>query len=491
MNTLHSDFEVSSPENEGLSSKYLLDLLKEMNRPFSPYHGIIIIKNGKKILEATRQPYERHHMHAQFSITKSWLSALIGIAQNDGLLNINEHVVDFFQDYPLPYLNSHSKELTVLHLLTMTAGYDHDPIPTLKKKGFQDWALAFLDTPPEYVPGKKFLYSSACSQMLMECLSHRIEQRTTLNIWQYIDEKLFFPLNISVNDYYWKKTATNTPLAASGLYLSMENMVKIGYLYLCNGAWKGHQIIPKSWVQDSLHVHVVSANGPVNFPGKILGYGYHWWQNPYGGFSARGVTGQNVHILPQENMVIAFTAGIKKYSSEDDSRLIDQYILPALQESRHTPSSIDKLYEYAETMEKPQVAFPSNDPSILPFIGCWNFETNKYDFESITLVLRETTLWLAVRGKQKGFYCPVGTNGRYIVTDFKYRARQSSKTGLLAYFSDTGSLIIEIHALSEPFCDFIYLTLSEGEILLEYLDWSEKDLSAPIHGQRAIKNQKA
>jgi CubicO group peptidase (beta-lactamase class C family) len=121
---------------------------------------------------------------------------------------------------------------------------------------------------------------------------------------------------------FWDADFSGVNFGGFGLNLCPRDMAKLGYLFMNDGVWDGDQIIPTSWVEASTTLN--------HSTGFNSGYGYQWWLNPeWEAFSARGYLGQRIHVLPNENLVVVFTAsrGHVNYDS-----IIEEYILPAINE---------------------------------------------------------------------------------------------------------------------------------------------------------------
>lgn len=117
------DLPRSTPEAEGIPSSYLRDFFRELDtNPLVCLHGAIVLRHGKVIAEGSWKPYTPSLPHMMFSLSKSVVSMAVGFAVQEGLLRLDEKVVDIFPDR-LPLLrNSRMNNVTVEHLLTMTSG---------------------------------------------------------------------------------------------------------------------------------------------------------------------------------------------------------------------------------------------------------------------------------------------------------------------------------------------------------------------------------
>ncbi len=138
----------------------------------------------------------------------------------------------------------------------------------------------------------------------------------------FAERNLLKPLGIS--NFQWETDSKGTPIGGWGLQITPRDMAKLGYLYLRDGQWEGQQIVSAGWVEKATQTHT-PADG-------VLGYGYQWWTNPsLGANTALGLYGQTIFVVPGSDLVIVTTAEMENH--DEIFKLIEQYILPAVQES--------------------------------------------------------------------------------------------------------------------------------------------------------------
>lgn len=179
--------------------------------------------------------------HKVYSVTKSVLSALIGIAVDKGYLNIDTPISNYFPEFA-------NQEIKIKHLLTMSSGL-HYPgngamIPT------KNWVDFVLSQPVENPPGKKMVYSCGSSQVLSAIL----QKETGENAEAFAKKHLFAPLGI--RDYHWHSDAQGVAIGGYGLMMRPFDMLKFGTLYLHKGRWNSKQIVPSAWVEESTTAHI-------------------------------------------------------------------------------------------------------------------------------------------------------------------------------------------------------------------------------------------
>jgi CubicO group peptidase (beta-lactamase class C family) len=336
-------WETSTLTAQGIDGSLITQMIvKVKENIFKNIHGILIIRNENLVLEeyfpgdAFRGSYTEFDwnvLHFQASCTKSFASALIGIAFDKGYLNdLNAKLYSFFPEYTNINWSNEKQQITLKHLLTMTAGLDWDEwsysYTDSKNSAVQmynsgDPVRFVLEVPLALEPGTTFRYNTGLSILL----GGIIKNATSLPADQFAELYLFAPLGI--REYYWYIAPNGTVDTGGGLNLSPRNMAKFGQLYLNGGTWKGEQVISPGWINESVKQHISrSSRG---------GYGFQWWteQHLWNGniidsFSAKGWGGQYIYVFPDLAMVVVFTGGNYYTGADPALTMLDQYILPAV-----------------------------------------------------------------------------------------------------------------------------------------------------------------
>jgi CubicO group peptidase (beta-lactamase class C family) len=281
-------------------------------------HSLLIIRNGYIIAETYFPPYRRHTQHQIYSVTKSFISALVGIAIEQGFIDgIDDRVLDIFPQREFAHLDERKASLTLEHLLTMTTGLDwEEGLPTYQEMGrTEDWVRYVLDKPVTAEPGQQFNYCSGCSHVM----SAIIQETSGMGTLEFAEKHLFAPLGIYNVD--WEPDSSGIPNGGWGLQMTPRDMAKLGYLYLNDGVWDGQQIIPAEWVRTSVTEAIQVDEDWV--------YGYQWWVNPSSGaYAAIGLAGQLVYVIPELDTMVVFTAALADSSVLYE--LIDEYVVPAV-----------------------------------------------------------------------------------------------------------------------------------------------------------------
>jgi CubicO group peptidase (beta-lactamase class C family) len=284
-------------------------------------------------------PYYQHgKLHTLQSATKTVTSAILGVATGRGEFPpVDTPIVRFFDESQAMKFDARKQLITIEHLLTMCAGLEWDEAsqPYTDERNncavmerSQDWVDYVINRPMALEPGTTFVYNSGATLLL----SFLLKKTTGSYIDEYAAEQLFKPLGI--HDFYWKRTPGGLPDTEGGLYLDPHDLAKIGLLYQHEGNWEGRQLIPREWVQASLHLHIQTQR-PIE-SGPAWGYGYQWWLMPLEGFTdayvyfMHGYGGQILCLLPGTGLITVFTGWNIFDRPSLPMRVFDEFILKAV-----------------------------------------------------------------------------------------------------------------------------------------------------------------
>jgi CubicO group peptidase (beta-lactamase class C family) len=315
-------WRTSPPEEQGMDSQKLAQMLDTIQQEKLNFHSLLIIRNGYLVSESYFGPYKQDTKHELYSCTKSFVATLIGIALDKGFIDgTDQRILDFFPDEAFANLDGEKEDMTLEDVLTMRSGLDWEEGDAAFGAMYSspDWVKFMLDKPMAQPPGEQFNYCSGCSHLLSAIL----QQTTGMNTGDFAEQSLFKPLGIS--NAKWDTDAVGIPIGGWGLQLTPRDMAKLGYLYLQDGQWDGEQIISTQWVENATQTHTETDSE--------LGYGYQWWTYPsLVGYTALGLYGQTIFVIPEAELVIVTTAEMENH--DEIFRLIEEYILPAVQKSQ-------------------------------------------------------------------------------------------------------------------------------------------------------------
>lgn len=304
---------------------------------FKNITGIVIIKEGKLLLEEYFNESGRDSLQDTRSVGKSFSSALMGIAIKEGYLKSENQKLSEFYDLKLFKNYSPQKDnVTIKSLLTMSSGFDgndenyESPGNEENMYPTENWVKFTLDLPMTENPiGKNWSYFTAGVVVSGDILDKTIPQ----GLKNYADQKLFQPLGIT--NYKWQFTPQQKPSLAGGLRMKALDFAKFGQLYQNNGVWSGKTLLSKEWIQKSF------TNYFTDNP-DFEGYGYLFWRKvytvgnkSYEAFQSSGNGGNKIIIFTQIPVVIVITAQAynKPYAHQQSEKIVQDYLLPALKMS--------------------------------------------------------------------------------------------------------------------------------------------------------------
>ncbi len=288
-------FRRGIPERHGISSKRLYNMLCRLEAERrANVHSLLVIADGEVICECSAEGYSVGCWQVSHSMSKTVCGMVIGLLIGDGLLSLDTKLVDIFPE--IAYRDKKFPQITIHHLLSMTAGVDFAEAGAVTEK---DWTSAYFSSTVRFNPGTKFAYNSMNTYILA-----RIAERVSAKPFGKVaDEKIFAPMGIQ--NYLWELGPEGCEKAGWGLYMSPESWGKLGYMMLCRGDFFGKRILPESWVELSSTVKAVAPEYSGGF-----NYAYQMWTSRTGEeilFS--GMLGQNVWICPKNKVVVVMTGG--------------------------------------------------------------------------------------------------------------------------------------------------------------------------------------
>ena len=308
-----------------------------IEKEYSNIAGVIVIKNDEIAFENYFGGYNQDDTIHVASVTKSIISALIGMAFNKGLIkSLEQNVLDFFPKYKIKRGEKTIQKIVINDLLTMTAPYKFKYEPYTKVYSSDDWSKAVLDL----LGGKGKIGEFKYTTVGLQVLSGILTNATGQSVLDFATENLFKPLDIKspenttikdkeehlafLKDKHvsscWVVDPKGVNTAGWGLTLTTKDMAKIGLLYLNMGKWNDKQILSSTWIENSVKEH--SKWGEKR-------YGYLWWiisgkKNEY---AAIGDGGNVIFVSPDKKMVIAIASRFMP-RAKDRIELIKNHIMP-------------------------------------------------------------------------------------------------------------------------------------------------------------------
>ena len=271
------------------------------------FRAILVHKDGRPWGSAFHCPNVPINIH---SMAKSFMSTAVGIAVDEGLLSLDDKVVDFFPEFLPDNVSDWLAGLSLRHLLTMSSGHEQTtfmreedkPLLSLNPYDDESWVKQYLSKPILVKPGTRFWYESGDSYLAGAML----QKKTGMTLAEYLKPRLFDPLEIDTP--YWMVSPDGYNVSYTGLWLSATDMMKFGELYLNNGRHKGFQLVSADWVSEATSNLIRTDDNGFNTGNEIFGYGYQFWRGRDDSFRAAGLGGQFVVVVPKINVCAVLSA---------------------------------------------------------------------------------------------------------------------------------------------------------------------------------------
>ena len=310
-----------------MEQKQIASLERKIEKEYGNIAGIIVLKDDNVVYKKYfNQCSENDPIHI-FSVTKSIVSMLFGIALDKSCnTHLDEKVIGFFPNYQIKKREKTIQHITIRNLLTMTAPYKYRFNPYPKYFSSEDWVMSSLD----FLGGRGKIGNFKYAPIIgIDILSGVLINTTGKSVLEFAQDNLFYPLGIFVDkniyfqnkqeqlDFYkskgangWVADLKGTNTAGWGLSLTTMDMAKLGQLYLNEGYWNGRQIISGKWIAESTQVQSV-------WKARHLKYGYLWWviDEAEHSYAALGDGGNAIYVNPKDRIVVAvsslFVPGVK------------------------------------------------------------------------------------------------------------------------------------------------------------------------------------
>lgn len=254
--------------------------------------GVVVSQNGA---EVARHAWDDLCRRNVYSASKSFTSAAVGIAAKEGLLSLDEKLVDAFPE-ELPQTVSENLRLaTVRDLLTMCLGQPEFFLSGEDRPLYpeRNWVKLSLAQPFTDAPNTKFVYNNV-GPYLAGIL---VQRRAGCDLPHYLYPRMFQPMGMQLPT--WESDPQGLTFGAGGLFITMDELHLFGQLYLQMGRWNGRQLVPEAWVAESTKKQVDNGS---------YGYGYLFWGGDKGSFRADGKYGQFSILLRDKNAVVTIVA---------------------------------------------------------------------------------------------------------------------------------------------------------------------------------------
>jgi CubicO group peptidase (beta-lactamase class C family) len=369
----------SAPEAQGIASSAIREFVTAADASIRDLHSFMLLRHGHVVAEGWWSPYTPDQPHMLFSLSKSFTSTAVGLAVGEGLLSIDDLVLEFFPDDQPEEVNEHLAAMRVRDLLSMSTGHVEDTTGPLHQ-GDGNWAKTFLSQPVQFKPGTHFLYNSGATYML----SAIVRRLTGMNLLEYLQPRLFKPLGIE--NPTWQNCPRGINVGGWGLKIKTEDIANFGQLYLQKGIWHGQRLLPEAWIAAATARQVSNGSNPES--DWEQGYGYQFWRCRHNAYRGDGAFGQFCVVMPDQDAVLAITSGLQDMQPVLD--LVWQHLLPAMEASPlpdNRAAQAELEQKLASLTLAPQLGQPTSPLAAALSGSSYTLEPNQQGIEKISFGL--------------------------------------------------------------------------------------------------------
>jgi CubicO group peptidase (beta-lactamase class C family) len=405
-------WRTSTPEEQGMSSEELAKMFTT-NLSARNIHNLLVIRHGYVVLDASAYPFRADQPHWTFSVTKSVIATLVGIAIDQGYIqSVNQPIWDFFPEENAANMDEHKTAITLEHLLTHSSGLLLSDFAMYQLTADdENWTQYVLDRPVAGEPGQFFNYLDAHAHLA----SAIVQAATGKSSLEFAQQNLFAPLGIT--DAAWRSDPQGVYLGGDGLALSPYSMAKLGYLYLRQGEWDGEQIVSSEWVKAAtshqMDQHIFWD-----------GYGYFWWTGTFEwrdqevpAYLALGFVGQEIWVIPDADLIVVVTGdtgfgGQVKIRYRILPSIVSDTALPA------NPEALTALEAGIAALTTPVAVDvpPIADETMALSEQVYTLQENTLGWQSISLDIKEDEVILSLDVAGTRVELPIGLDGIFRVS---------------------------------------------------------------------------
>jgi hypothetical protein len=457
-------FKRVEPEEKGVQSAALLKWVEALDSKVEGMHSLMLVVQGDVIAEGWWTPYEPEYRHTMYSLSKSFTSTAVGLAQAEGKLSIDDTVLSFFPNLAPTNASANLKAMRVRDLLAMSSGHHNEDIAKFDYQS-EDAIKQFLALPVAHKPGTHFVYNTPGSFML----SAIVQKATSQSVLEYLKPRLFDPLGIE--NPVWDAGKSGINLGGFGLHLRTEDIARFGWLYWTEGNWGGKQILPKEWVKAATSRQTSNGSNPKSDWDQ--GYGYQFWRCRNGSFRGDGAFGQYCIVMPNEGAVLAITSGVR-----DMQQVLDitwDTLLPALRVSGlpTIPANQRALHQKLDSLSmKPVNGAGSSEVSPQITGKKFIFDKNADQLEAVSLEAKPTggyILMAKLNGKERRVPVAPGKwqNGTFAFNDISPLEANRDEPAAGAGAWDGNTFVAKIAFVETPYHLTLRMHFTKDQVAID------------------------
>ena len=337
-----------SPEHAGVPSENVQAFIAALEQARLSTHSILLAKGDHLFFEKYYAPFHRDFQHRMYSVTKSFVSLAIGFLEQDGLICLDDKIVDYFPEKSKNVTDVNMKNQTIRHMLMMSTA--KPPCEWFSVRPDDRVRVYFENPIRESRPsGTIYQYDSSAS-FVLGALAERLSGKS---LTEYLHEKMFDKIGMTATTHFLTCPGGHA-WGDSGLLCTSEDLLKAARFVMNQGRWDGEQILNQAYVNAAVSKQIDNNPGGIN-EFSTQGYGYQFWRTYHDGFFMNGMGCQLAVCIPETDMIMIYTAD--NQGKESAKKIIMdsffRYIIePAKAEALpENPKAETALKEYAEGLK--------------------------------------------------------------------------------------------------------------------------------------------
>ena len=298
-------FETITPEQAGISSRYVERFIRTLEKRGLVTHSILMMRGDRIFAEAYWKPFHKDFCHRMYSQTKSYVGVAIGLLEEDGLIRLDDPICDYFPEKIQRELPENLRNMTIRQMITMKTCGD---APTWFTHEDPDRTHLYLNENAAVIPaGMRWKYDSPGSQVLCSL----VEKLTGKTLFDYMYERIFSKLG-TFQTASILKTKTEDSFGDSALLCTPRDMASFARFVMNYGVWNGERLMNAEYLRTA--TSPVVDNDITGFQcNESAGYGYQIWCLENGGFFFNGMGCQMTYCLPEQDLIFTITSDNQGY----------------------------------------------------------------------------------------------------------------------------------------------------------------------------------
>ena len=341
-------FQKVTPESVGVSSKDVLKFIQTLDDIKLHTHSLILARGNQVFAEAYYKPFDENFLHRMYSVSKTFVAIAVGMAITEGILSMDDVIVEDFPEFRNENVDDLHDECTVRDMLTMQSNIGTGVAWWGK---YQSRVEAYYSMKSSKIPGSIFYYDSIGS-FLLGCM---IERRTGKPFLEYLKEKVLLEIGFSKESYTLREPAEFT-IGDSGVMCTLRDLALFSRFIMQKGEWNGKQYIDREFMENAIMKQVGNALDGAFDSYNNRGYGYLIWKTHEDGFSLVGMADQLAICDMKHDLMFVINSDNQADNRAGRHVLYHEFyrhFLPKVQDQPlpEDPESYEQLEQYLSSRE--------------------------------------------------------------------------------------------------------------------------------------------